>query len=102
MKMTRLIRSTLSDDNSGYRLAWQLVVDALKVTPTNPTFLDGRDAILRVLDDLLTVGRIPADVHRHVRAAIWRAFAAFGMGVAPPVSMPTFRESLPTTLYLPT
>jgi len=28
-------------------LAWQLVVDALKVTPTNPTFLDGRDAILR-------------------------------------------------------
>jgi hypothetical protein len=52
------------------------------VTPTNPTFLDGRDAILRALDDLLTVGRIPADVHRHVRAAIWRAFAAFGMGVA--------------------
>jgi Fungalysin metallopeptidase (M36) len=58
MKMTRLIRSTLGDDNSGYRLAWQLVVDALKVTPTNPTFLDGRDAILRALDDLLTVGRI--------------------------------------------
>jgi hypothetical protein len=52
------------------------------VTPTNPTFLDGRDAILRALDDLLTVGRIPADVHRRVRAAIWRAFAAFGMGVA--------------------
>jgi extracellular elastinolytic metalloproteinase len=81
MKMTRLIRSTLGDDNSGYRLAWQLVVDALKVTPANPTFLDGRDAILRALDDLLTVGRIPADVHRRVRAAIWRAFAAFGMGV---------------------
>jgi len=26
MKMTRLIRSTLGDDSSGYRLAWQLVV----------------------------------------------------------------------------
>jgi extracellular elastinolytic metalloproteinase len=71
-------RSTLGDDDSGYRLAWQLVVDALKVTPTNPTFLDGRDAILRALDDLLAVDRIPADVHRRVRAAIWRAFAAFG------------------------
>jgi hypothetical protein len=29
-------------------------------------------AILRALDDLLAVGRIPADVHRRVRAAIWR------------------------------
>jgi extracellular elastinolytic metalloproteinase len=81
MKMTRLIRSTLGDDSSGYRLAWQLVVDALKVTPANPTLLDGRDAILRALDDFLTVRRIPADVHRRVRAAIWQAFAAFGMGV---------------------
>jgi extracellular elastinolytic metalloproteinase len=81
MKMTRLIRSTLGDDDSSYRLAWQLVVDALKVTPVNPTLLDGRDAILRALDDLLTAGRISADVHRRVRAAIWRAFAAFGMGV---------------------
>ena len=80
MKMTRLIRAALGDDSSGYRLSWQLVVDGLKVTPQNPTLLDGRDAILRALDDLLTVNRIPADVHRRAMAAIWRAFAAFGMG----------------------
>jgi hypothetical protein len=81
MKMTRLIRAALGDDTSGYRLSWQLVVDALKVMSPNPTFLDGRDAILRTLDDLLTANRIPADVHRRVKAVTWRAFAAFGMGV---------------------
>lgn len=80
MKMTRLIRTTLGDDNSGYRLAWQLVVDALKLTPPNPTFLDGRDAIFRTLDDMVSAGRLSASVHARVQTAMWQAFASFGMG----------------------
>jgi extracellular elastinolytic metalloproteinase len=71
----------------------------LKVMPTNPTFLDGRNAILRALDDLLTVGRIPADLHRRVKAAIWQAFAAFGMGVNASSVDADVAGSLPTTTY---
>lgn len=82
MKMTRLIRISLEDDSSGYRLAWQLVTDALKLTPPNPTFLDARDAIFRTLDDMLSVDRLSANIHARVQAAIWQAFAAFGMGAA--------------------
>jgi extracellular elastinolytic metalloproteinase len=82
MKMTRGIRSVLGNDRSGYQLAWQLVVDGLKLTPPNPTFLDARDAILRALDDLKASGRIGADLHGKVRRACWEAFARFGMGAA--------------------
>nr|WP_282183996.1 M20/M25/M40 family metallo-hydrolase [Azospirillum sp. OGB3] len=82
MKMTRLIRAALNDDQSGYRLAWQMVVDGLKLTPPNPTFLDARDAILRALDDMVEVHHVTAEVHRTVRRAAWEAFAKFGMGAA--------------------
>ena len=81
MKMTRGIRSTLGNTRSGYQLSWQLVVDGLKTTPPNPTFLDARDAILRSLDDMSAAGRISGDLHGKVRRACWEAFARFGMGV---------------------
>ena len=57
------------------------MVDGLKLIPANPTFLEARDAILRALDDLRSVGRITPATHRAARKAAWEAFAHFGMGV---------------------
>lgn len=58
--------------NGGNNRALQLVMDGLKLQPCNPSFLDGRDAILSA--DWNDTGG--AD-----RCAIWRAFAKRGMGV---------------------
>ena len=58
---------------AGNNLALQLVVDGLKLQPCNPSFLDGRDAIL-LADLALTDGEN--------ECAIWRAFAKRGMGAA--------------------
>jgi extracellular elastinolytic metalloproteinase len=81
MMMTRRIRAGLGSDQQGYRLCWQIVTDALKLTPANPSFLDARDAIVRAVDDLATAGRIPPATHDLARRAAWQAFAHFGMGV---------------------
>lgn len=55
----------------GNTLALQLVVDALKLVPANPGFVDVRNATLAA-DVMLTGGAN--------RCAIWRAFAARGLG----------------------
>jgi extracellular elastinolytic metalloproteinase len=81
MMMTRRIRQALGHDQTGYRLAWRMVVDGLKLLPANPTFLDARDAILRSLDDLKAVGSLSPATHAMARKASWEAFAHFGMGV---------------------
>jgi extracellular elastinolytic metalloproteinase len=81
MMMTRRIRHALGNDQTGYRLAWRMVVDGLKLMQANPTFLDARDAILRALDDLKAVGGVSLAIHKIVRKASWEAFAHFGMGV---------------------
>ncbi|MFF8970087.1 M36 family metallopeptidase [Streptomyces sp. NPDC014995] len=79
MDMTRRIGAALDSKQRGYRVAWQAVVDGLKLTPKNPTLLLSRDAILRALRDLagdkVTEAEYPA-----VRRAAWEAFARFGMG----------------------
>jgi hypothetical protein len=55
----------------GNNLALQLIMDGLKLQPSNPSFLDGRDAIL-LADQILTGG--------DNNMAIWTAFARRGMG----------------------
>ena len=55
----------------GQRQSLQLVVDGLKLTPTAPTFLDARDAIL-VADRVNNAGGN--------QCLIWQAFAKRGMG----------------------
>jgi extracellular elastinolytic metalloproteinase len=82
MMMARRIRRALGSDQNGYRIAWQMVVDGLKLTQANPTFLDARDGILRALDDMKAQARIPPATHKAVRRASWEAFAHFGMGVS--------------------
>jgi extracellular elastinolytic metalloproteinase len=71
MEMTRII---------GKNLAVQLVVDALKLSPANPSFLSMRDSILRALQNMILGGVISASEHFTARRGIWRAFAKFGMG----------------------
>lgn len=60
-----------SPGGAGNLLALRLVMDALKIQPANPTFLDARDAILQA-DLVLTGGQS--------RAEIWQAFARRGFG----------------------
>lgn len=63
--------SDLYQGTGGNNLTMQLVIDALKLQPTNPTFLDGRDAILAA--DLIMNKGVN---HKE----IWEAFARRGMG----------------------
>lgn len=65
-------------------LSMQLVVDALKLLPTNPSFLNMRDSVLNVLDDKLANNELSSEQHRITKTGIWKAFAKFGMG--PPTS----------------
>jgi extracellular elastinolytic metalloproteinase len=71
MEMTRRI---------GAQLALQLVVDALKLSPATPNFLDMRDAILVALDHKLAAGQMSKAAYASALSGIWGAFAKFGMG----------------------
>lgn len=64
----------------GSHLGVQLVIDALKLSPVRPSFLDMRDAILKVLDHKLAAGQLSAPEHASARAGVWASFARFGMG----------------------
>ena len=57
--------------NAGNVLALKLVMDALKLQPANPSFIDARNAILQA-DQVLTGGQNARE--------IWTAFARRGLG----------------------
>jgi extracellular elastinolytic metalloproteinase len=82
MMMVRRMRAGLRSDADGYRLGWQMVVDGLKLTPANPSFLQARDAILLALDHMLDQHRIAKATHEIARQAALSAFGRFGMGPA--------------------
>jgi hypothetical protein len=65
----------------GKTLVLQLVVDALKLSPANPSFLQMRDAILAALQAKGRSGQLPESEVRRQTAAAWEVFARFGMGV---------------------
>ena len=62
----------LYEGSGGNNLALQLVMDALKLQPCSPTFVDGRDALLAA-DQAANGGEN--------QCAIWEAFARRGVGV---------------------
>ncbi|MCU0447488.1 MAG: T9SS-dependent M36 family metallopeptidase [Microscillaceae bacterium] len=63
--------SNIYQGSGGNNKALQLVIDALKLQPCNPGFIDGRDAIL--LADRLNNNGANQDI-------IWEAFAQRGLG----------------------
>jgi extracellular elastinolytic metalloproteinase len=74
--------ATLMDLNRriGRNLTLQLVVDALKLSRTNPSFLDMRDSIIAALANMRTAGRIPENDYATKLTGVWNVFARFGMG----------------------
>jgi acyl-CoA hydrolase len=64
----------------GAALAIQVVVDGLKLTPSNPTYLQARDGILAALAAKARTERWGGVMARHRQREAWRAFARFGMG----------------------
>ncbi|MFN1215547.1 T9SS-dependent M36 family metallopeptidase [Chryseobacterium kwangjuense] len=62
----------LSNTSSGSSKVLQLVMDALKLQPCNPTFVQGRNAILAA--DQAKTGGVD-------KCMIWKAFAKRGLGV---------------------
>ncbi len=66
----------------GAVLGVQLVVDALKLSPANPSFLEMRDAILQALDHKRDARQLSAEEHQQARRGVWQAFSKFGMGPA--------------------
>jgi extracellular elastinolytic metalloproteinase len=74
---------TLLGAPRGRNLALQLVVDALKLSPANPSMLDMRDAILKALDNQRSApsGALTTSEFQPAMAEVWKAFAKFGMGL---------------------
>ncbi|MGE8556091.1 MAG: T9SS-dependent M36 family metallopeptidase [Chryseobacterium jejuense] len=64
--------NVLADPNSGSAKVLQLVMDALKLQPCNPTFIQGRDAILAADQ---------ATANGENKCMIWKTFAKRGLGV---------------------
>lgn len=62
----------IANPNSGSARVLQLVVDALKLTPTNPGFIQGRNAILAAEE---------ATTAKQDKCMIWSVFARRGLGV---------------------
>lgn len=80
MQVTRGVGTALGSSERGYRLTWQAVVDGLKLTPRNPSFLTARDAVLRAFRSMRGTAGLAAEEYPAVRLAAWEAFARFGMG----------------------
>ncbi len=90
LAMNRGIGTALGSLLRGHEIGWQLVVNALKQLPTGqdaPSFLDGRDALLRALAALREAipqaadgPLFPPDRFDALDAAVRRAFADLGMG----------------------
>ncbi|ORX83846.1 extracellular metallo proteinase 3 [Anaeromyces robustus] len=63
----------ITSNSEGNVLAIQIVIDALKIQPCNPTFLEARDAIVLAQKQRFN----KKDLH----CFIWKGFAKRGMGV---------------------
>lgn len=80
MHVNRRMGVELGSATRGHQVGWQVVVDSLKLMPSNPGFLDARDAMFRALDDLRAGGVLSHAEHAAARRGAWTAFARFGMG----------------------
>jgi extracellular elastinolytic metalloproteinase len=60
--------------------ALQLVVDAMKVTASNPSFLNLRDALLAAAWQFRTATAMAPEESAEFRGQLWSVFALFGLG----------------------
>jgi len=79
MHMTRLIVSKLTQ-KKGYEISWLAVIDGLKLTVPNPSFIDARNAIHAALKGILQQNLISQAEYDIAENARKEAFAKFGMG----------------------
>ncbi len=61
-------------------LALQLVIDALKLSAANPSFLNMRDHIVTALENMRLSGRLNTNQRNGAWQSFWSVFARFGMG----------------------
>jgi len=80
IQMNRNLAQAFGDPKRGHLIGWQLVVDGLKFTPANPSFLDARDAILAALNAQRKSGGLNPNDYRRAWDALWKAFIRFGLG----------------------
>jgi extracellular elastinolytic metalloproteinase len=73
-------------------LTMQLMVDALKISQPNPSFLNMRDAILMALDDKLNSGQINSTDYKKILDGTWKAFAKYGLGPPCTIQWSTIRR----------
>jgi extracellular elastinolytic metalloproteinase len=64
----------------GTKLTMQIVIDALKLSPQNPSFLDMRDAILAALSHKQAANQLNVQDYPATTDGLWKVFARFGMG----------------------
>jgi len=75
-------------NSEGNIIAIQIVIDALKIQPCNPTFIQARDAILLAQEQRYD--------DPEFKCAIWKAFAKRGMGYYATEKVETYNEYLYT------
>ena len=102
MMMTRKAKANLLDVVEAHAVCWQIVVDGLKLSPPNPSFLDARDAVLDALDDLRDASAISDTTHVAVRRAAWESFATSGWVSMPFHPAPSCSAFAPATFCRPT
>jgi len=73
-------------NSEGNIIAIQLVIDAVKIQPCNPTFIEARDALILAQQQRYN------DLEFH--CAIWKAFAKRGMGYYATEKVETYNENL--------
>jgi len=66
--------------NVGVPVSLQLIVDAMKLSAPNPSFLNMRDSLLAAAAAHATAAALDAAARAALTDGIWRAFAKFGMG----------------------
>jgi extracellular elastinolytic metalloproteinase len=66
-------KSEINSKSEGNVLAIQIVIDAVKIQPCNPTFLEARDAIVLAQKQRFN--------DKNLHCAIWKGFAKRGMGI---------------------
>ena len=67
--------------DKGYNLTWRIVVDSLKLSRSNPSFLDARNDILKAIHHLRTSDHLSEDDFKVANQCAWQAFCKFGMGL---------------------